>query len=252
MDGVDAVVITEKAEAADLPLERVLAVLRLYRLRPRRASAVGTAPPAAHLVEEAGVQVGDVHGRRDEVRRGPALRGQARESVEGVPIILVDAEAEGGALVISTRMCVVKFKKRPKFVGSGSCRVLASQVLVPRSDPTAVARPARRVTSGGISHASRMHEDFYSVATTAALVFLLGGMYAVNRKEAEGMQGWQHFMLYVFFAGPALGVLFISLGVLSGDISDTSAWRTTVRYLVLVQVMTGMVGFLSQSNEHRK
>jgi hypothetical protein len=77
-----------------------------------------------------------------------------------------------------------------------------------------------------------MHEDFYSVATTVVLVFLLGGMYAVNSLEAGGLRGWRALLVYGVVALPAASVVFLSLGVLSEANEDTAFVRTLIRWLV--------------------
>ncbi len=93
------------------------------------------------------------------------------------------------------------------------------------------------------------HPDFYSVAVTSALVFVLGGYFLMSwvMSHARPKRPWLLItLLQAFLAFPAFAVVLVSLRILSGSWRDTEGWREVVSYLVSVQVAGGGTGLFAQ------
>jgi hypothetical protein len=53
------------------------------------------------------------------------------------------------------------------------------------------------------------HPEFYTLATTVVIVFMLGGIYIVGRADAEGVGGWRLAFLCITNIVP--GAIVINL-----------------------------------------
>lgn len=98
-----------------------------------------------------------------------------------------------------------------------------------------------------------MHEDFYSVATTVVLFFLVGGYYSLSRyAQANVSQGvTPHALTFLILVMPTFFVVNVSLNVLAESWRDTHGWRVLVIWLVAAQMLGGGLGLLNQSLESR-
>ncbi len=94
-----------------------------------------------------------------------------------------------------------------------------------------------------------MHEDFYSVATTVALVYLLGGVFLMHwvLSNSRSPRWWRVPLLNVLLVAPTTVVVTISLTVLSGIAQDTAGWRLTIIVLVFAQMTGGGGGLFAQA-----
>lgn len=94
-----------------------------------------------------------------------------------------------------------------------------------------------------------MHEDFYSAATTVALVYLLGGVFLMHwvMSHFGSSRWWLLLVLQALLVFPTLFVIVISLSVLSGTAQDTAGWRQAVILLVFVQISGGSAGLFAQA-----
>lgn len=94
------------------------------------------------------------------------------------------------------------------------------------------------------------HPDFYSVATTVALVFLAGGLYVVS--QATHLPMARFYVLCGPFILPGTAVVLASLLVLAEIWPDTSAVRWIIVLLVTIQLFSGSVGLGVQAVQARQ
>ncbi len=90
-----------------------------------------------------------------------------------------------------------------------------------------------------------MHEDFYSVATTVALVFVLGGIALLQHATRTLRPIWTG-LLNLVLAVPTVMIISACLGVLAEIYEDTAAVRRMILVLVYVQMSGGLVGLIAQ------
>ncbi|CCH87986.1 membrane protein of unknown function [Modestobacter italicus] len=94
------------------------------------------------------------------------------------------------------------------------------------------------------------HPDFYSVATTVALVFLVGGLYVVSQSTHLPIANF--YFLCGPFILPGTGVVLASLLVLADIWPDISAVRWMIVLLVTIQLLSGSVGLGVQAMQGRQ
>ena len=94
-----------------------------------------------------------------------------------------------------------------------------------------------------------MHADFYSVAITISLVFLLGGVFLLHWVTSHAGQGrwWLIPPLYTLLVVPTVAVALISLAVLSGMVPETRGGQWAVILLVCLQMAGGLGGLYGQA-----
>ncbi|GAA4605242.1 hypothetical protein BJY16_005310 [Actinoplanes octamycinicus] len=96
-----------------------------------------------------------------------------------------------------------------------------------------------------------MHEDFYAVATTVVVFFILGSLYLLHELESMRIGRWAYYLCYTAVLLPGVFVIIVSLQILGGAWIDTAGWREAIRWAVVVQIVTGAGGMLVEGGARR-
>jgi len=161
--------------------------------------------------------------------------------------------------VLRSQAADVREAGKRRLLEAGGRKEIAMMVTNVRHTPSKLAPDcdaARANAKAGFQVRDALpmnHPDFYTVATTVVLVFMLGCIYIVSYAHVKRDKRWILAFFYVTNILPGALVINWSLEALGSDGYDTPMLRSLVYWAVLIQAHGGGGTLLLQSiqQQHR-